>query len=1057
MPGDYSRFTDDALKHFSRVLMQQGKVQLDADWNEEVEIGIRRERLQALDVFGRAAVPRTTPGAFEITALPNDLGIGAGRIYVDGVLVEAFEGEKPLTYNDQPFLRHHPPPSIEQLPQGKGLVYLHVREREITSAEDPSLLEPALGDIDTTTRTQTYWQVNILPLGQARFSALKCGSDLTTIFKPTDARLTVHVDLPEEEPDPCQVKEIGGFIDVENRHYFVEVHDKAHLKFRRDPVVAEIEEIIDSAAGTTTFRVKRIGRDPVLRFRKDDCVEFMNERIFLDGEPGVMAHVTNVDEARLEITIDAGTSAGIGNLAVAGPLQPRLIRWDQRLDQGALLIPIDTTKKIPLEAGISIEIKGTEFRTGDYWAFAARAATRTAGPLVDAPPRGVTDHYATLAMITGLGTKTPAVESDCRTLWPPECDCECAACVNPSDHNKGRATIQMAIDDVNAHGGGTVCLKPGVYYLNDKPLDLNQVFNVRIRGHGAALVVYLGEQRHMVLINQCVEVAIENVFFIRGSEVKDGFDAIGILIRNCIQETVIEDCRIWLFSLFSHSPTPRGIAIALDGIVDNVKIVDCHLNAGAGVRSYYEIGVPTSQRSLTEATALDIRNNDITGTVGIWIEAIGLSATIRDNVIDAILSGVHLQATTAGGAQNLIDGNQIATRETGIQFYGDRTTASNNVIAGKLVHNPKNPVIQTVLPRGNGIVVRAESANLTTSACHVLANRCTNLNGTGILVLEQAEGLMIKNNVISETAGAGIAVDDGAAKSNVTIENNHLRDVALGKDASVKGWFGIRLGPQCNGSVATNTVAGVGSELMTLQLPDLSGAGIRAEAPGALRIHENNVSAVAPAMEIPAAGIDIAAPFDTVEITNNIVKVESFFRVPATDPAGGRPAALSGMVFALRVQAPPTASVNWIAVPVNTEFVSRIFIDTNRASCWSSPPRLSQLLVRANHFEVTGTTNGSASVVHIEEPAARCIFGGNFCSTSFSSNSVIDTTVFIHALKLVCDSNQIQGAAQRSADLRTGNLKNEDWTILGNITDSKLTINNASLPAPTWASLNRIA
>ena len=36
MSGDYTRFTFDPLKRYSGVRMQQGRVQLDSDWNEEV-------------------------------------------------------------------------------------------------------------------------------------------------------------------------------------------------------------------------------------------------------------------------------------------------------------------------------------------------------------------------------------------------------------------------------------------------------------------------------------------------------------------------------------------------------------------------------------------------------------------------------------------------------------------------------------------------------------------------------------------------------------------------------------------------------------------------------------------------------------------------------------------------------------------------------------------------------------------------------------------------------------------------------------------------------------
>ena len=38
MPGDYSRRIFRNRKHYSGVLMQQGRVQLDADWNEQLDI-----------------------------------------------------------------------------------------------------------------------------------------------------------------------------------------------------------------------------------------------------------------------------------------------------------------------------------------------------------------------------------------------------------------------------------------------------------------------------------------------------------------------------------------------------------------------------------------------------------------------------------------------------------------------------------------------------------------------------------------------------------------------------------------------------------------------------------------------------------------------------------------------------------------------------------------------------------------------------------------------------------------------------------------------------------
>ena len=47
--GDFSRDSYDRSKRFSRVLMQQGRVQLDADWNEQNDILLHYLRSLAAD------------------------------------------------------------------------------------------------------------------------------------------------------------------------------------------------------------------------------------------------------------------------------------------------------------------------------------------------------------------------------------------------------------------------------------------------------------------------------------------------------------------------------------------------------------------------------------------------------------------------------------------------------------------------------------------------------------------------------------------------------------------------------------------------------------------------------------------------------------------------------------------------------------------------------------------------------------------------------------------------------------------------------------------------
>jgi hypothetical protein len=93
MKADLTRDTFFPFKHFSRVLTQQGRVQLDADSNEQASILLRYLRALAADIIGPAGGPKGNVG-FGISALspaPSqpDFEIGFGHYYVNGLLCEA--------------------------------------------------------------------------------------------------------------------------------------------------------------------------------------------------------------------------------------------------------------------------------------------------------------------------------------------------------------------------------------------------------------------------------------------------------------------------------------------------------------------------------------------------------------------------------------------------------------------------------------------------------------------------------------------------------------------------------------------------------------------------------------------------------------------------------------------------------------------------------------------------------------------------------------------------------------------------------------------------------
>src|SRR5215218_4826305 len=87
MKGDFSRQTFDRTKRYSGVLMQQGRVQLDADWNEQGDIHRYLFETEGTDVIGECGAPIDNAG-FQVTTDGQALFIGAGRFYAGGILVE---------------------------------------------------------------------------------------------------------------------------------------------------------------------------------------------------------------------------------------------------------------------------------------------------------------------------------------------------------------------------------------------------------------------------------------------------------------------------------------------------------------------------------------------------------------------------------------------------------------------------------------------------------------------------------------------------------------------------------------------------------------------------------------------------------------------------------------------------------------------------------------------------------------------------------------------------------------------------------------------------------
>src|SRR5260370_13677629 len=236
MSFDLSRVTFDPWRDFSSVVMEQGRVQLDSDWNEWLAELTHRIRAGTLDTLGHAVYPATTPNAFLITPTAGSVSIGVGRMYVDGFLAEnhgmpspgsqgwvppnsgaagpqpawapyldELAGQNALDSSQQPYF----PGVALQAPfptTGRPfLVYLDVWQPEITSLEDPDLIGKAVG-LDTTGRLQTAWQVRLLDVSAAgNVTCATNDSDIgpwENLIQPTARRLTTAV-VQSAASGPC--------------------------------------------------------------------------------------------------------------------------------------------------------------------------------------------------------------------------------------------------------------------------------------------------------------------------------------------------------------------------------------------------------------------------------------------------------------------------------------------------------------------------------------------------------------------------------------------------------------------------------------------------------------------------------------------------------------------------------------------------------------------------------------------------------------------------------------------------------------------------------------
>ena len=456
--GDFTRETFDSSNRFTKVLLQQGRVQLDADWNEQTSITAHQIRNLACDIGSEHWGPHKGSGFALSTVDDSNIGfyISPGHYYVNGILCEVgLDGSgKFITYTNQP---DYPLPDDQKVDviksaiingRTKALAYLDVWERHYNYVNDDSIREVALGGPDTATRAKTIWQVKIFILPTELIEGVDEDANIFKenypVFlhviesenKPGSGKLCAKVkDKKGDDTDPCLIAPDSRYRGNENQLYRVEIHqsgvpegyeensslNNATFKWSREnaSVVFPI-----TAIQSNLISLEHLGKDCRYGLKPNDWVEVIDDDAVLQNRADQLLQVESIDTENRTVTLKSAPEI----ITIFDEFKhPYLRRWDHADgDENGIAVVANSDAEIwlDLEDGIQVQFRGIKegilrdandgteisavYKTGDYWLIPARTITGDIEwPRDDddkarcISAQGVIHHYAPLALFGG--------------------------------------------------------------------------------------------------------------------------------------------------------------------------------------------------------------------------------------------------------------------------------------------------------------------------------------------------------------------------------------------------------------------------------------------------------------------------------------------------------------------------------------------------------------------------------------------------------------------------------------------------------------------------------
>lgn len=554
MGSDRARVSYDANQQYRGVVAQQGRVTLESDWNEAEQIASEEQREQLLDVIGSRGTPDDGYRVIETgegTSPAFDFTVQKGTMYVGGVRTTLPSN---VTYSDQTewLDRTSDPDWVDPstIENQRELIYLLLREQEVSAVEDSTLRDPALGGPDTTQRTRLTQRIVRLQtknssceeaIDEAQSQWLQKGLSFNPQTMRLESSASLQVSFVESAapPDPCDPEARGGYLGAENQLIRVQISSVASESGQNKLVwgfdnASALYRV--SATNDTTLKLQsqpvdanhqpKAGQVVVEVLRS--AAQLHNGEFIASATGLVTTLATSYNPDTQEITLPASLPT-----EYLDPSQtPRLFL---RVWQEEIAFSPNTAVRLG-ETGLQVTLQTSEghpFHKGDYWHFSARPLTPTEvypQRYLDTfqSPEGSKLWICPLSVVEWNDGILEVLE-DCREpfdslveLTKRNSGC-CTISLKPEDLNNG-ITLQQILDDLadqTRHNRDhvTICLKPGVYSLKESLIFGPEHSNFTLEGcgDGAEIQIERGKESNflhgMIILNHANYVTFKDLRF----------------------------------------------------------------------------------------------------------------------------------------------------------------------------------------------------------------------------------------------------------------------------------------------------------------------------------------------------------------------------------------------------------------------------------------------------------------------------------------------------------------------------------------------------------------